>query len=211
MLMAPFLVMLALFGLLFNYLRDGEDLKVAKKIPLKEDIPIKEYGPINSSQNDKNTLNPIKSTRDYIPNFNIFDSDDRDYNTYGGYKSSGFFEGGRDVNGLSIHSIRWSRHNGYERLVFDISDDQSRYLSDVGRYSVGTDYSDSTSISGKLLGCNRILGISPNFSGSDIVYRLDLSSDTTDGCFFTVALKRSLNYKVFVLPNPARLIIDFRF
>jgi hypothetical protein len=132
------------------------------------------------------------------------------YNNYKGYKSSGYFNGGKVTTGLYVHSVRWHKHDGFERLVLDITGAPDQYMSVVGTYNIGTEATNSTSIAGELTGYGRFTSNIPDFKHSDIIYYMEASSDSYDSQFFSISLKTAITYKVFSLPDPARIVIDMK-
>ncbi len=181
MLVFPFFIMFSLFFGLFYYLKKDNVVLDTKPV-IKETAKVK------------------KSIRDISPK----------YNNYSRYRDQGYVKGGKSADGFDVYSLRWHKHNGFERLVFDISDEFSSYDAVVGFYSIGTEAIDSTSIAGELLGYSLFSAYIPSFKDSEIIHEMEVSSQKDTGYFFSISLKQPVSYKVFSLTDPARIIIDFK-
>ncbi len=130
-----------------------------------------------------------------------------------GYKYSGFFSGGAPSNNLDIRLIRWHKHKGYERVVFDvyrynsILDRKDYARSDItGEYEIGREGTNSA-IDGELKGYTSISATIPSFRTSSIIRRVEFMPDK-DSFLFTITLKKRSAYKVFTLKHPTRIVID---
>jgi len=135
----------------------------------------------------------------------------------GGFKSHGYFSGGSGGKDLNIKSVRWHTHNGYERLVFDISQwngvlAQRAYKStnETGLYEIGTELKNTTYIDGELSGYRSFTGNMPYFKKSKLLKNMQVFPNGDDSYLFRIALKNKASYKVFTLKKPARIIIDIK-
>ncbi len=135
----------------------------------------------------------------------------------GGYKSSGYFSGGKITDGLDVKSIRWHKHDGYERLVFDIykwdgvfGNNPYEKTNEVGVYQIGKENADVLSLDGELSGYRSFSAKKPYLKNSKIIKDMEIYSDDESGFLFSFSLKKPASYKVFTLKNPARIIIDIK-
>ncbi len=130
-----------------------------------------------------------------------------------GYKYSGYFSGGEPGENLDVRLIRWHKHKGYERIVFDvykynsILDPKDYIRSNVtGEYEIGRD-AQSKDIDGELRGYSSVSAPIPSFKGSSVIKRLEFMPDK-ESFLFTIKLKKRSAYKVFTLKHPTRIVID---
>ena len=135
----------------------------------------------------------------------------------GGYKSSGYFAAGNMTDGLDVRAIRWHKHDGYERLVFDIykwdgvfNDNPYQKTDEVGLYQIGKEDSDSLSLDGEISGYRAFSATMPSFAKSKLIKYLQIFPNDENSFLFTFTLKSPASYKVFTLKNPARIIIDIK-
>lgn len=135
----------------------------------------------------------------------------------GGYKAYGYFQGGEPAEDLNVQSIRWHQHNGYERLVFDISkwggvlsDTPYQKASVTGTYQIGRELTSTLSIDGELSGYRAFTAKIPHFPKSAIIKKMEVVSNDDGSFIFTIYLKHAGRYKVFTLKNPARIVIDIK-
>ncbi len=132
------------------------------------------------------------------------------------YKKSGYFEGGNGGSDLDIRRIRWHKHNGFERVVFDcyqyngVLGKNSYVLSNsVGVYEIGKDKKDALEIDGELKGYRDISAKVPTFTHSKLIDGFEVLPED-GGYLFTIKLKKSTPYRVFTLQNPGRIVIDLK-
>jgi len=135
----------------------------------------------------------------------------------GGYKTYGYFQGGKPANDLNIQSVRWHKHNGYERLVLDVvkwngvfSDAPYTKAQETGRYEVGRELNSALSIDGELSGYRAFSAKMPSFSKSALIKKMEVLSNDDGTFIFTIYLKHAGAYKVFTLKHPARIVIDIK-
>lgn len=101
-----------------------------------------------------------------------------------------------------VTRIRWNHHHGFERLVFDVSDDTS------ATFTMGVDRRDNTRVHGELIGYRDFLATLPNFSSSNIIKEMKVYELSENSYKFTIFLHRPMEYKVFALKEPSRIVID---
>ena len=112
---------------------------------------------------------------------------------------------GRDKirTGVSeVTRVRWNQHDGFERLVLDISDYSS------GNFKMGVDAHDDTKLHGFLTGYRYFSATLPSFASSSIVKNMEVYTQSKNDYSFTLFLHRPTEYKVFALSNPSRIVID---
>jgi len=133
------------------------------------------------------------------------------------YKKSGYFHGGNGGSELDIRKVRWHKHLGFERLVFDcyqyngVLDNKSYVLTDnTGIYQIGKEKVSSLELDGELKGYRAFSAHIPAFSKSKLIEDIEIFPEDGDGVLFTIKLKKSTPYKVFTLKNPARIVIDLK-
>jgi hypothetical protein len=135
----------------------------------------------------------------------------------GGFKSQGYFQGGSAAEDLNIKSIRWHKHNGYERIVLDIykwngvfSERPYKKAHETGVYQIGRELTTDTTIDGEISGYRAFSANMPHFSKSASIKRMELFSNDDNSYIFSLILKHPASYKVFTLKNPARIVIDIK-
>jgi len=135
----------------------------------------------------------------------------------GGYISDGYFSAGTMTDDLDVRAIRWHKHNGYERLVFDIYEwrgileEMPYQMSDrVGLYQIGREPTNSKTIDGELSGYRAFSAKLPSMTKSKFIKKMEVYPDDDNSYLFAIHLKKEARYKVFSLRNPARIIIDIQ-
>ncbi len=133
------------------------------------------------------------------------------------YKKSGYFSSSDGGSDLDVRRIRWHKHLGFERVVFDIYKyngvlAKSSYIlsQSVGSYEIGRDKKGSLEIDGELKGYRAFYATPPSFSKSKLIDSFEILSEDNDAYLFTMHLKKATPYKVFTLKNPARIVIDLK-
>jgi hypothetical protein len=101
-----------------------------------------------------------------------------------------------------VTRVRWNQHEGYERLVFDVSDMNS------GSFTMDVDTRNNTKVHGSFIGYRSFPETLPNFITSTIVKDMEVYTQGNNGYNFTISLYRPIDYKVFALENPDRIVID---
>jgi hypothetical protein len=135
----------------------------------------------------------------------------------GGFKSQGYFQGGSIAEDLNVKSIRWHKHNGYERIVLDIykwngvfSETPYKKAHETGLYQIGREVITAASIDGEISGYRAFTANMPHFSKSASIKKMEVFSNDDNSFIFTLSLKYPAAYKVFTLKNPARIVIDIK-
>jgi len=101
-----------------------------------------------------------------------------------------------------VTSVRWSQHDGFERLVLDI------YAYSEGNFKIGEDAKNNTKLHGFLTGYRFFTPAIPSFASSSIVKNMEVYTEGKNGYSFTLFLNRPTDYKVFALKSPDRIVID---
>ena len=134
-----------------------------------------------------------------------------------GYKSSGYFHAGKMAKDLDVRAIRWSRHEGYERVVLDIyiwhgvfGNKPYQETDKTGLYQIGKEETDSLHLDGEILGFRAFSAKIPSFTKSKLIEKMQVIPNEENSFYFTLTLKKPLSYKVFTLKNPSRIIIDVK-
>ncbi len=133
------------------------------------------------------------------------------------YKVSGYFSGGNGGSDLDVRRIRWHKHHGFERVVFDcyqykgVLGKNSYVLSNsVGVYEIGKDKKGALEIDGELKGYRNLSAHIPSFSHSKLINGFEVLPEENEGYLFTIKLKKATPYRVFTLQNPGRIVIDLK-
>ena len=101
-----------------------------------------------------------------------------------------------------VTRIRWHQHDGFERLVLDVSG-YSR-----GNFKMGVDARNNTKLHGFLTGYRYFSATLPDFGSSTIIRNMEVYSKGKDGYSFTLFLNRPTEYKLLLLQEPSRIVID---
>ncbi len=101
-----------------------------------------------------------------------------------------------------VTRIRWHQHDGFERLVLDVSD------YNAGNFKMGVDAYNDTKLHGFLTGYRYFSQTLPSFGSSAIVKNMEVYTQSKNDYSFTLFLHRPTEYKVFALSNPSRIVID---
>ena len=134
-----------------------------------------------------------------------------------GYKSSGYFHGGKIAKDLDVRAIRWSTHEGYERVVLDVyiwhgvfGNKPYQETSKTGLYQIGKDEKGSLHLDGEIVGFRAFSAKTPSFSKSKLIEKMQVIPNEENSFYFTLTLKKPASYKVFTLKKPARIVIDMK-
>ncbi len=133
------------------------------------------------------------------------------------YKNSGYFTGGSGGDDLDIKRIRWHKHHGFERVVFDcykyngmFTNKQYLLTNETGFYEIGKDKKGSLELDGEIKGYRAFSADIPSFSKSKLINSIEVMPEDEGAFLFTIKLKKSTPYKAFYLTKPARIIIDLK-
>jgi len=113
---------------------------------------------------------------------------------------------------LDIKNIRWAKHKGFERLVFDIYNGKNPVkkpeiynvtkLDDKNKLKVEVD--DLKSVSAKF----------PNIKKSSILKKIykkqNINESEKANYYIYIDFEESSDYKFFTMQEPGRIVIDFR-
>ncbi len=134
-----------------------------------------------------------------------------------GYKSSGYFHGGKVAESLDVRAVRWHKHEGYERVVLDVytwhgvfDDTPYQKTSKTGLYQIGKEKKNSLHLDGEIMGYRAFSARIPSFTKSKFVSKMQVIPNEENSFFFTLTLKKPVSYKVFTLKRPSRIIIDLK-
>ncbi len=135
----------------------------------------------------------------------------------GGYKSVGYFHGGKIAESLDVRTVRWHKHEGYERVVFDIyawhgvfGDKPYEKTDKTGLYQIGKEKKGSLHLDGEIMGYRAFSAKTPSFTQSKLVSKMQVIPNEENSFLFTLTLKKPASYKVFTLKDPSRIIIDLK-
>lgn len=122
--------------------------------------------------------------------------------------------GGAITDGKDLKDIRWAKHQGYERIVLDIYEgayDRKGPAAEVpGSYEITYEYYPYRFS----IVLNGIRAVTANFNDlkkSDLIkdsYRTPYLDDS--GMEFAIELHKPVEYKIYELHRPARIVIDIR-
>jgi hypothetical protein len=108
------------------------------------------------------------------------------------------------VGTLEVLDVRWHQHDGFERLVFDISADDN----DVGVCKLEPDSDNTMYLKGELIGYRRFTPYLPTFETSQLIKSMEVVKNSDNNFVFTIKFYNPISYKAFALKDPARIVID---
>ncbi len=108
----------------------------------------------------------------------------------------------RSSGTAEVTRVRWNHHNGFERLVFDVTEDNS------ANFTMAIDGGNDTKVHGEFVGYRTFSQTLPNFRSSNIIKEMKVYELTDNHYKFTISLYRPMEYKAFALKKPARIVID---
>jgi hypothetical protein len=103
-----------------------------------------------------------------------------------------------------VTRVRWHQHDGFERLVFDVTSYKT------GNFELGLDAKNSSKLHGTLMGYRNFSATLPSFASSSIVKDMEVYTQGNSGYNFTLLLHRQTTYKVFLLQDPTRIVVDMQ-
>lgn len=132
----------------------------------------------------------------------------------GAYQRSGRVVGGKLTDGRDIRRIRWARQEGYERIVLDVYagnyDGLGPAVPRACHFEVSYD-PETLLLKVAVAGTRRFTATFPNTAGSGLVRsfkKIPVYDDSAHS--FSVQLASPVEYEVFELKNPGRIVIDLR-
>lgn len=122
--------------------------------------------------------------------------------------------GGELTDGKDLRSIRWAMHPGFERIVLDIHEgayDQNGPAAEVPcRFGITYEYYPNR-FSIVLNGIRAVNAKFEGFKKSELIkdiYRIPYLDDS--GIEFAIEFKKPVEYKIYELHRPGRIVIDIR-
>lgn len=123
------------------------------------------------------------------------------------------FSGGTG-NGYILYQVRWGDHRSFERVVVELREkDTGAQPTGLPRMEVEKDaYPARVTIhlAGVPTRAREIYTVRHPFSKSRMLSGLDIFDPCGGGQFLALIPSRPLEYRIFALRNPARLVIDVR-
>lgn len=136
------------------------------------------------------------------------------------YVSSGSFEGGEVTDGLDVGDMKWMKHGKYERIILYIykwgSHDKSEGIEpvDVPGYFKISSGKTHKKLNVALGGYRAFTAKLPRFEKSNLIRDITLPTGeqlaTGSGYSFVIGFKIPVQFEVFELHSPARIVIDFK-
>lgn len=126
----------------------------------------------------------------------------------------GAVEGGESADGCDLRNIRWGKQPGFERVVLDI--DQGAYQEKGLPVQVPCYFKIKYEFypyrfTVLLSGIRARNAKYQQFTGSGLIQGTYLIPYLDDaGIMFAVALKKPVEYEIFEMHNPGRIVIDLR-
>jgi hypothetical protein len=132
----------------------------------------------------------------------------------GNYITSGTVQGGRIVDGNAIERVRWGKHEDFERIVVEISSnwyEENRPPAVIPCYFEVAYEHYPHRLMFTTVGIRRSSASFPEFLGSNLVRDMDrifLGDDSA--ATFDITFERPVEFEVFELHNPGRIVVDIR-
>ena len=131
----------------------------------------------------------------------------------------GSIQGGEMADGLDVKNVRWGKHDGFERLVFDIYK-WGGPTKPEGIFPNDYPGSFELKFQNELILCLRFDGYRafsanpPDLYSSKLIEQTELEigeypADVSDYNFL-IKLKKPVKLEVFELDSPARIVVDFK-
>lgn len=130
------------------------------------------------------------------------------------FKGYGTIEGGTRTDGIDIGKIRWSKQDGYERIVLDMHEftygDPGDVVDIVCYYEI-VYYEGSNKSIISLFGARGIGGEIPDLSNSALISSIEKNYPPSDSEVEVIMkYKKPVELRIFELNNPGRIVIDIR-
>ena len=127
--------------------------------------------------------------------------------------------GGEIADGLDVKNIRWGKHDGFERLVFDIykwggpTKPEGIFPNDYpGRFELK--FQNELILYLRFNGYRAFSANPPDLYSSKLIEQaqLDTREEPTNDInySFLIKLKKPAKLEVFELDSPARIVVDFK-
>ena len=130
-----------------------------------------------------------------------------------GFTTTASFTGGIITDGQDISSIRFGRHDAFDRLVFDLSawtgtTTSGESIEEACHYEAKIS-DDGKSITLLFSGARGASAALPNLRGSSYFSAISVFYPEDDSAVgFNITLNQSSAYKVFSLKAPGRIVVD---
>jgi len=130
-----------------------------------------------------------------------------------GFVTTGSFTGGIITDGQDVSSIRFGRHDAFDRLVFDLSvwtgsSASGDVVEEACHYEAKIS-DDGKSITLLLSGARGASATLPNLTGSNYLSGISVFYPEDDSAVgFNITLNQSSAFKTFSLKAPGRIVID---
>ena len=131
----------------------------------------------------------------------------------------GSIQGGQIADGLDVKNVRWGKHDGFERLVFDIykwggPTKPEGIIPNDYPGSFELIFQNELILYLRLNGYRAFSADPPDLYDSKLLEKaeLQISEETADdsGYDFLIKLKQPVKLEVFELDSPARIVLDFK-
>jgi hypothetical protein len=136
------------------------------------------------------------------------------------YINSGSFEGGEIADDLDVKEMKWSKHGKYERIILYISKwgghDKPKETkpADVPGYFKISSGKNHENLDVQLGGYRAFTAKLPRLEKSNMIRDITLPTGeklaTGNGFSFVIGFKIPVQFEVFELHSPARIVIDFK-
>lgn len=121
------------------------------------------------------------------------------------------FEGGIVTDGLDVVRVRKGKHEGFERLVFDIDfQNSAQSAAKVGNYTAKYN-GQKKDIVVIMNGYRKFSAKLPSFSNASVIKQMYFEQYLDDSAFkLHIKLREHAKVRVFSLSHPARLVFDIK-
>lgn len=127
-----------------------------------------------------------------------------------GFISTGSFTGGIITDGQNVSSIRFGRHEAFDRVVFDLSNwtDTSTLIEEACHYEAKIS-DDGKTITLLLSGARGASATVPDLSASQYISGISVYYPEDDSSVgFTINLNQDSAFKTFDLKSPGKIVVD---
>ena len=136
------------------------------------------------------------------------------------YITSGSFEGGEITDGLDVGDMKWMKRGKYERIILYVyksgGHDKSEGIEPVdvpGYFKISSGENDEN-LNVELGGYRTFTAKLPRFEKSSLIRDITLPTGEKlapgNGFSFVIGFRIPVQFEVFELQSPARIVIDFK-
>ena len=130
------------------------------------------------------------------------------------YRDSGTVQGGElTADGIDLFSISFAKHDTFERLVFDLHQWNMKGNPPAARPSfflVAYEQYPYRLVF-EIEGIRMVNATFPNFAGSNYINNLHVAGSLGDsGVKYALTLKKPIEFEIYELHQPARIVIDIK-